>query len=189
MRRNLITLTLLALCTGVAAQADTTYYYTGQNFTSGDTSSSLTGQISLASPFGDNLNEAYFSPLSFTFTDGDFTMDASTTVYANWQISTNATGTITNWNIWLEGGPAGSGEYTYEMTIENDPGYAVGDLGDGQATFTGPFYDNENHVPGSFSTTPHTIETVPEPASMSLLMIGVCGVLFGLARRRTRVRL
>jgi hypothetical protein len=90
--RHLITLALLAVSTGIVARADITYYYTGQHFTSGTTSDSMSGYITLASPFGANLNYAHFTPTAFSFTDGSFTVSNTNgnLAFANWQMSTDA---------------------------------------------------------------------------------------------------
>jgi hypothetical protein len=191
--RTLLTLTLLALCSGIAARADIFYYYTGQNFTSGNTSGSISGYIKLASPFGDNLNYAGFSPTAFSFTDGTETVTNTnnTVVFANWQMSTDASGNPTDWIIFLEAGPAGSGEYTWLLNIYNNPGgaYQVGDGSSGEYTLSGHFFDNSNSVAGSFSTTPPGPSTVPEPSSIALLLTALGGVWWLLVAQRSRVRL
>jgi hypothetical protein len=179
--RTLLTLTLLALTTGIAARADITYYYTGKDFSDG---SSLTGYITLASPFGDNLNFAGFSPKDFSLTDGSLTMTPSNNVYAVWQMSTDASGDPTNWSIVLEGGP--NGEYFFEMIISNGGLYGVGDTSAGQQGPGAPDVFHENFVAGSFSTTPPGTSTVPEPSSVALLMTALAGACVVARRARSK---
>jgi len=179
--RPLITLSLLALST-VAARADITYYYTGQDFTSGNTKGSITGYMTLASPFGDNLNNAAFGLTAFSFTDGTATITNTnnTVVFTFLLMSTDASGHPTHWTLDFEAGPAGSGLYTWELSIAS-----TGDFSAGEYTTTGPSFFDSNSVAGSFSLTPPGTSAVPEPSGMVLLMTVLGGAF--IVVRKTRV--
>jgi hypothetical protein len=174
-----LVLTALVIVAASPAVANTEYTYTGNQFTFllGTTcppECSLSGYFTLASPLGDNVNGASFTPTTFSFTDGLMTItQANATGFHFDGVSTNSSGVIVGWNM----------DFTtaaYKMfTGTNPPGCAgcsVIDVTFNNAiTIEGAVPNN----PGKWTTT--TTSVVPEPTSFVLLMTGLAGVF---TRRR-----
>lgn len=108
--------TLLAICIVPSANADTTYTYTGNPFTIVQCALALTdcvgnsidGSFTLASPLGDNLDNVFVSPKSYSF-EGDGVINNNFNVASGtsptFEFSTNASGQIDGWAILVAGGP------------------------------------------------------------------------------------
>jgi hypothetical protein len=119
---------LLAL-TGVAALSlahpasvqavPTTYQYTGNHFTDVTgpytTSMFVTAKVTLAGPLGANMPLTDVTPTAFTFFDGVQTITNHTAFDVLFQFATDATSTITFWNV-----GANPGDFPHIFTF-NDP--------------------------------------------------------------------
>lgn len=171
---------LLALLTALLLPApllaDTTYTYTGNDFTFAvapfTTSDSVSGWFTVAWPLPGNLSTGFFTPEAFSFTDGvDTITNATATLTSSFSsFSTNTSGDITGWEVYLllpdynlvasESIPTSSEDLSSVATMgadnSNDPG-----------TWT-----------ESGSTSP-----VPEPESLILVGTGLAAAA-GIARRR-----
>lgn len=90
-----------------AANADTMYSYTGNDFTFANgpytTSDMVTGHLSFASALGSDLNGVSVSPTACGLSDGVNSMTCATPgVSLGLQISTNGTGVIDGWDFELQ---------------------------------------------------------------------------------------
>jgi len=88
-----------------------TYIYTGPDFTSivnqdppagtYTTSMSVSGNFTLAAPLGDNFS-GFVTPTSFSFFDGRNTItDASSFVSSNFDLTTDGSGNIVQWHVFV----------------------------------------------------------------------------------------
>lgn len=175
-----------AIVLTVPLAADTVYMYTGQDFTAlTDPPGSYTlddfvsGEITLASPLGDNLSfsssaDGNVIPVSFSFSDGVQTFtNSSGLTSVDFNIETNASGQITEWFISLSDGPGTS------TITTSDSGAGVFDSGDQGDDSTGG--DNLNKAGTWTSSSP---STVPEPENLALL--GVAMVAIAVFHRKLR---
>lgn len=183
---------LLSLCV-LPAFADTIYTYSGNNYDTYSNAASfhptgLSGSFILASPLGANLSMASIDPLSFSFTDGGFTLTNST-LYSTAQFlfSTDSLGNITAWSISLAMVPPGSPIFLHECApqpVTNGSAYMMssvsgtadssscmhGDDSTGQVVFVTDTASVK--TTGSWTATP-----VPEPATVLLFGTGVLAVI------------
>jgi hypothetical protein len=164
-----------------AVLAQTTYDYTGNDFTGVDgpftTSDSVSGSFTVAQALGDNLSFVIIDPTSFSFTDGvDTITNANSNAFDDgFEVATNASGEITNWSIDVEG----SGPGLFSILLGNTNGAAQdGGVDGGSVGFN---IDD----PGTWSTagTGAPVAVTPEPSTLALLGTGVLG-LAGAVRRR-----
>jgi len=175
----------LAICVAllsVPAMADTTYTYTGNDFTSADspytTADSVTGSFTVASPLGPNFLYQEVDYTSYSFSDG---VQTETNAYfAEIYIATDGSGDITHWVVdfvdfvgltWV------STAYSPVLTNNSDSGsdYILGQLDQGS---------NDND-PGTWTsqTTDTPPSPTPEPSPIVLLGTGIICVLTVLKRR------
>ncbi len=88
------------------AQAQVTYTYQGNNFTTFappySSSSQITGSIQLASALPANsTTDLVGSIQAFSFTDGQATRDPSNTTLCQFSVTTNGQGLISAWSIFM----------------------------------------------------------------------------------------
>jgi hypothetical protein len=178
MRIRMLAL-LVAFLLPLPLLADTTYTYTGNDFTSVygtayTTSDSVSGSFTVSTPLGGDLLDDNITPASFGFTDGvDTLTNANVTGEEFFSISTNASGEITNWYIVVSDSIVGPAIYTQDDLdgVAADTGENYGLTGVGQ----------NRDDPGTWTETSSSV--APEPSTLALLGTGVLG-LAGIVRRR-----
>ena len=190
---------LLTLC-AVSAKADSTYTYTGKPFGFSECfpvvpfcfgNASLDGSVTLASPLGDNLRDVIVEPESFSF--GARTLivtNLTATAPSMFAFSTNASGQIVGWDVSITGDarfnslPALVNINSYSNTAFNTGEEAADDLS-GNSPILGGAGNLENlNTPGTW-TVSTTGTNVPEPASQTLLLVGLVGGLAGFALKKS----
>jgi hypothetical protein len=194
---------LAAFLLPLPMMADTTYYYTGSDYTTVSgvftTSDSLNGWFTVASPLGANLGTpgalATITPLSYSFTDGvveyndtngTFELVAISTgqTYVpdpsalgdHFELSTDANGNIDAWAMYAGiDVDAGTAFYTES---------AAGEIPLHVTAMDGSFIagnQGSTSVVGAWSLT--SSSATPEPSSIVLVLTGLSG-LAGVARRK-----
>lgn len=164
---------LVATMGAQAAMADTTYTYTGKDFTSAgspfSTSDFVSGSFTISAPLADDLSldDIAGDLVSYSFSDGVDTLTQTNSSTAVFDVSTDTNGLITQWHITLLNAPLDTKEiYTISIpTFTKDDGSAIG-IGQGSNT----------NDPGSWATT-------PEPCSLGLFGTGALWIV-GLIRRK-----
>jgi hypothetical protein len=196
------------------AQADSTYYYTGNTMTSSSSvddvatsgpcpspcALSITLDLSSALP-ADFSGDLSLTPVSFSFTDGTNTLDNSNTnglLTGFYIYATNAEGIPTSWEVQAT---SSSTEYTEMLScskpacILSYPGGPPPATGWDQTSIypagtTNPgvtaatYYAGLTNDPGSWSLTTVAPPSVPEPGSLSLLGVGLLGLAGAVLRKR-----
>ncbi len=184
----------LALAPVDSARADVVYDYVGADLALNahdpfTTSDHLTGTITFAAPLAANLTLSPFNtsssnvtPLAFSFTAGPETLTSAAfnPNFTSFQVSTDASGNITAWEIVI--GLGGEGQ----ININNFAG--SGNQGD-QVSVGGNFQGDSgfnpqeafalNHTAGVF-----TVAAVPEPSTWAMMILGFCGIGFMAYRRK-----
>ena len=161
-----------------SAKANVIYTYTGNDFTSVNapytTDDKITGTLVFLWSLAPNLDDVTDEiPLSFSFSDGQQTLDSENAVIVgSINISTNAQGNITQWYIELCGDVPGN--MSAELITENL--VSVFDISTPDID-ADPFGSNEDKA-GSWTVT------VPEPSTLALLGAGLLGFAFLGWRRR-----
>lgn len=153
------------LCTPALA-GSVTYTYTGNPYTSsfGDLGCppdcALSGSFTVSSRLGDNFNGAV-TPASFYFSDGGFFVSPLNAIFSQFDVVTNASGAIIQWNIQLnQAYDVYLSTYNFGGGNSQDMSYYVG----AQASNFGD--------PGTWSESGAT----PEPSSLLLLATGLLGL-------------
>jgi len=157
---------------GVAFGQATTYDYFGNGFTQVTApytnSDAVQIQLTLAGPLGFNLNDASETMTSFSFADGTQTITGGTANSAFAQFSTDASGAITGWFVDAKG-PGSTEILSASLSFMADKGQ-----------INSSQYGSTEGAPGEWRLA--NVSTVPEPATMLLLGLGVAGI--GFVRRR-----
>ena len=156
------------------ANASVILTYTGNEFTffvgQYTGTDKVTATITLASPLGDSLVFTPVTPVSFSVSDGVqtfFTNEFGILLVSEFAFSTDASGAIDGWDIYLEFGLL----HPNFIQTRNSGGTA-GDLGSMDVDGEG---FNQNS-PGVWTT--------PEPSTVSVLGAGLLGLVFIWRRRR-----
>jgi hypothetical protein len=165
------------------ARADVIYDYEGAALALNahapfTTSDKVIGTITFSTPLAANLNLHSVSAdvVSFSFTAGVETMTSAiyNPSFSRFNISTDAAGKITGWDIVVAAG--GLGQFNIENSF----------IGTGDEAFVGA----NNFPPGTAFALNHTsgeftiAAPVPEPTTWAMMMLGFCGLGFMAYRRR-----
>jgi hypothetical protein len=172
------TLALGATCS--SAFADTTYVYTGTDFTfdiSPYTASEMvTGSITLSAPLADNLPLSFVLPVAFSFSDGVQTLSYANTNSDTFVVSTNARGDITNWYISVAAVVSGIPLELIETSA------LIGDYGLSAIAVPGSFV-------GAYTASPGMWSPVPEASTWAMMAVGFVGLgVLGLRKRKAHPR-
>jgi hypothetical protein len=164
------------------ANADTTYSYMGNRFTSFHGSyicppqCKITGSFTIAGSPPANLsgvaaqNQFNVTPLAYSFTDGNITATSVNSCADFFTISTDGSGNITSWVIRLFTPPlnapcAGGGSYTgVQILLENEPAGTI------DITTEAPTAVNFAAIPqdpGTWSMQVVPVDTTPPAVSVS----------------------
>jgi hypothetical protein len=175
----------IAVSAAASASANVVYDYTGNDYTSyagtytGTEKVTLT--ITLASALGANITQVYADPLSFLISDGVQTITNTTPgVSFSALFSTNAAGTITNWDIYTQFYDAIARVYDH-IESNNSIGFFPYDYAAHGVNPDDGSYGRSG-VPGEWTVT----AAVPEPSTWAMMILGFGGVGFMAYRRKSK---
>jgi hypothetical protein len=166
------------------ANADTTYTYTGNDYTSAQspftTSDSISGSFTIAT-LAPSLTNDFITPTSWSFSDGinQYTnINGSTGIF---EVTTNAQGAIEYWDVNIENA---AGSWVFLTTDEPaSPPFFFAQVVDDVSELSPVDCSNCEIVqndPGTWSSV------VPEPSALVLVSSGLLALAF-VARKRGRV--
>lgn len=176
-----VTALVLALCTPVSKAAAITYTYTGNHYTGAaapySTDMAVTGSFTFASPLDPNiLFPAARTPTAWSISDGVMTVTNATGSLA-FNVGTNALGNITMWDfgtsfsvstgILFITSQNGSPTSFFPCGTGNTACDGVSGVAAGRAVGLAGVVNN----PGTWTMT-----SIPEPSSLSLIIIGMFAV-------------
>jgi hypothetical protein len=160
-----------------------TYTYTGNDFTQANSPSStsdfVSGFFTVTAPLGDSLSAVSISPSTYSFSDGVQTMTNANSSIDYFDISTDGSGNISGWIIWVYQNGIPGEDYIYTATYIPVLTSEATDVGLNAATGEGG--DNVSD-PGRWTESP---SPTPEPSSVALMSIGMLALAF-VARTETR---
>lgn len=175
------------------ASAQSTYTYTGQNFGSADapytTSDRITGSFQLSAPLPPNAPVGSISAqvVDFSFTDGQATRTFADSVICEFRVSTNASGGIQSYEIWLRQSDTGVMENQHSLEARSGidiVGFdAVNQGGTGCAPVAlSPTASNVDQ-PGLWSGGVVPRAPVPSLSLSAMLLLAAAMLLMGLRPR------
>jgi hypothetical protein len=192
--------------------ADTIYTYEGPELTQNapycnDNGCNLEITLDLSAPLGDNYMQTVVAPVSWTITDGDFTMSNNTPGLTDsfFDFITNGSGTITGWSILQS--TQGTGNILKAdntgptfFSVYNDQYFTFGgDITNEDFAIEAPgnpggFIDTASGQgsPANWSVSSQVISSVPEPVAASwtgLLMAALIAFERWQVRRRRKALL
>jgi PEP-CTERM motif len=189
-RLSIVVGIVMAVLGAASANANVTYLYTGPNFTTAfspyTTSDNVTASITLSAEPGPTFSPII--PIDFSFSDGVQTITNLTPNVAivNFSFSADASGTITQWNAFVNVTPA-PGIVDAIQTVGTPPVLFFFDQAQHVAgTVISNASTNINEVPGTVAGhwTLQSASAVPEPSTWAMMLIGFAGI--GFAFRKSR---
>jgi len=188
--------TLLAISVTPQIKADTTYTYTGNQLTNFIEGScpvqsdpqvcppvnycppicSMDASITFSTPLGDNLNNVFVMPGDFKFYVPGFpeaTQTPANSLPGAFNFSTNVSGQIINWNIFVQGAFGFFNYDTYNMSASCPTCAPFAD--DNVFGYAGEGISSNMDDPGTW-TVSTTAAGVPEPSAVTLLLAGIIGL-------------
>jgi hypothetical protein len=177
---------------GASAMAQTTYSYSGQNFTNADppytTSDRITGSFQLSAPLPPDAPASNISALiqDFSFSDGQATRTLANSAICDFIVSTNSSGGIQSYEIWLRQSDTGAMENQHSLDVRSNIDLAGFDINQG-ATGCGaialtPAASN-NNLPGLWTGGAVRGVPVPSLSLTALLLLAGAVVLIGFRHR------
>ncbi len=200
---RLATATSKTIVTGVilffgllsAARADITYTYTGNDFTIATSpytkSDSVSGFFTLAAALGDNLSNSSLAPATYSFTDGVQTFtNSSPPATVTFDVSTDGSGNITNWDIFLQN-TSGPFSQTNTVSTQNPGNGVIGafprDIANVPQGCCGESQGANSFDAGTWKASGGGTSTVPEPRTISWMLLGLLAGA-GLVHSRPKIR-
>ncbi len=182
--RHMLAAATVLLCPFVAL-ADTTYTYTGQDFTDVSnvffnptpytTSNFIEGSFTVSAPLAADLVAETLTVKSFSFTDGHQTISSPTDSDV-FTISTDSSGSIVVWDVLLQ---APIGFMRTIGTVPNSTSPTVAPPTNDEATDGVDGSGTNVGAPGTWTET----SPVPEPSTLALLASGALTLIAPIRRR------
>jgi len=158
------------------AASSVTYTYTGNDFETATgpytTSDFVSGYFTLAAALGDSMAFGSITPASYSFSDQVQTFDsASPPPDVTFEVATNASGQIDEWDISLQNGV----DVVSTVSFSSD----FGEMSSGLGEVIGS--------PGGWQMSSGVTSPTPEPGNVALIALGLVGIAI-IARKRRVAR-